>query len=104
MFNSGCITADMMINGSQNKGCYNTLKQKMYVLILMLHYRIVVRTRRCGGAFGCKIARQMFTTCATALAAFKLNRPCRMAMRMPDIMRITGKRPDSRLDYEVRYD
>ncbi|KAI8438679.1 hypothetical protein MSG28_011097 [Choristoneura fumiferana] len=65
---------------------------------------IVVRTRRCGGAFGCKIARQMFTTCATALAAYKLNRPCRMAMRMPDIMRITGKRPNSRLDYEVGVD
>ncbi|XP_063543961.1 xanthine dehydrogenase-like [Cydia strobilella] len=63
-----------------------------------------VRTRRCGGAFGCKIARNMFAACGTALVAYKLNRPCRIAMRMPDIMRITGKRPDSRLDYEVAVD
>ncbi|XP_063547084.1 xanthine dehydrogenase-like [Cydia strobilella] len=46
----------------------------------------------------------MFAATATALVAYKLNRPCRMAMRMPDIMKITGKRPDTRLDYEVGVD
>lgn len=60
-------------------------------------------TRRCGGAYGCKISRNDFAACATALVAKKLNKPCRMSMRMPDIMRVIGKRPNSRLDYEVKY-
>ncbi|XP_049878492.1 uncharacterized protein LOC126375553 [Pectinophora gossypiella] len=65
---------------------------------------VVVQTRRCGGAFGCKIARNNFAACATALVAWKLDKPCRMAMRLPHIMRVTGKRPNNILDYEVAVD
>ncbi|XP_063826491.1 xanthine dehydrogenase-like [Ostrinia nubilalis] len=65
---------------------------------------IIVNTKRCGGAFGCKIARANLTACAAALVAKTLNKPCRMSMRLPDIMRAMGKRCNSRLDYEVGVD
>ncbi|RVE48162.1 hypothetical protein evm_007222 [Chilo suppressalis] len=65
---------------------------------------IIVKNRRCGGGFGCKISRGNFVACATALVAKTLNRPCRMAMRLPDIMRAIGKRCNTRLDYEVGVD
>ncbi|XP_022822065.1 indole-3-acetaldehyde oxidase-like [Spodoptera litura] len=62
---------------------------------------ITVKTRRLGGGFGCKISRNNFAACATALVANKLNKTCRMSMSMTNIMRATGKRPNTRLDYEV---
>ncbi|CAG9796495.1 unnamed protein product [Diatraea saccharalis] len=65
---------------------------------------ITVKNRRCGGGFGCKISRINYVACATALVAHKLNRPCRMAMRLSDIMGAIGKRRSSRLDYEVGVD
>lgn len=64
-------------------------------------YRIILKTRRCGGGFGCKICRSNFAACATALVAKILNRPCRMSMSMKSIMRAIGKRPNTKLNYEV---
>ncbi|XP_072940941.1 xanthine dehydrogenase-like [Epargyreus clarus] len=65
---------------------------------------IIVKTRRCGGAFGSKYIRSNMAACASALVAKILNRPCRVVMHLYDIMRATGKRPNSRLDYEVGVD
>ncbi|CAB3256482.1 unnamed protein product [Arctia plantaginis] len=73
-------------------------------LLKMPESLITVKTRRCGGGFGCKISRSNFAACATALVAKILNRPCRMSMSMPSIMRATGKRPNTKLDYEVGVD
>ncbi|XP_075975629.1 xanthine dehydrogenase-like [Anticarsia gemmatalis] len=73
-------------------------------LLKMTESLIIVQTRRCGGGFGCKISRSNFAALATALVAKKLNRACRMSMSMQDIMRVTGKRPNSRLDYEIGVD
>ncbi|KAG6453184.1 hypothetical protein O3G_MSEX007992 [Manduca sexta] len=67
-------------------------------------HSIIIKTRRCGGAFGSKIGRHSFTSCATALVALKLNKPCRMSMHLRDIMRAIGKRPNTRLDYKVEVD
>ncbi|KAJ8736260.1 hypothetical protein PYW08_006916 [Mythimna loreyi] len=73
-------------------------------LLKMPESLIIVKTRRCGGGFGAKISRNNFAACVTALVAKKLNKPCRMSMPMHSITRATGKRPNSRLDYEVGVD
>lgn len=64
-------------------------------------YRVIVKTRRCGGGFGAKITRSNFAACATALVAHKFNKPCRVIMPMTSITRTFGKRPNTRCDYEV---
>lgn len=54
-----------------------------------------------GGTYGAKITRNALVACATALAAYKLQRPVKMRMSLSANMNIIGKRSPSFANYEV---
>lgn len=62
---------------------------------------INIKVKRLGGAFGGKITRNSQTTCAAALAAYKLQKPVKMRMSFSMNMDVVGKRFPSAADYEV---
>ncbi|CAB3221197.1 unnamed protein product, partial [Arctia plantaginis] len=65
---------------------------------------IVVKVRRLGGAFGGKISRGAQVAAACALAAKKLNVPCRFILPLQTNMSMIGKRMPAQCDYEVDID
>lgn len=60
-----------------------------------------VYTNRVGGAFGLKIARSTLAAVACSLAAYKLNRPCRLTQSLISVTRALGKRLPCSTDVEV---
>ncbi|XP_075976855.1 uncharacterized protein LOC142977053 [Anticarsia gemmatalis] len=63
--------------------------------------RIDVHVRRLGGAYGIKISRNIQIAVAASLAAYKLNRPCRMIQTMEANTRALGKKLPCSADFEV---
>ena len=63
-----------------------------------------MNVRRVGGAYGGKITRAGQISCATAVAAFLLNRPVRFVMTLEQNMTIVGKRYSCYNDYEIEID
>ncbi|MCY4151202.1 MAG: xanthine dehydrogenase molybdopterin binding subunit [Aestuariivita sp.] len=63
-----------------------------------------VETRRMGGGFGGKESQGNAPAIACAVVAQRTGRPCKMRYDRDDDMRITGKRHDFRIDYEVGFD
>nr|XP_034832955.1 xanthine dehydrogenase-like [Maniola hyperantus] len=63
--------------------------------------RVDVFVRRLGGGFGYKLTRSTQVAVAAALAAFKLNRPCRFINPLNINMRASGKRAPAHRDFEV---
>uniref|UniRef100_A0A7S1ER10 Xanthine dehydrogenase n=1 Tax=Timspurckia oligopyrenoides TaxID=708627 RepID=A0A7S1ER10_9RHOD len=55
-------------------------------------HRIVCRTKRIGGGFGGKETRNMFMSCAVAVAANKLGKPVRLVLERDVDMAISGQR------------
>lgn len=79
-----------------------TLVQNVVAAMLNIqHNKLNVTVRRCGGAFGAKISRTGLIACAASLAAWKLNRPVKIHMRLPANMAVFGKRFPLSTDYEV---
>ncbi|KAL0829108.1 hypothetical protein ABMA28_003962 [Loxostege sticticalis] len=66
--------------------------------------RVDVYTNRVGGAFGLKIARSTLAAVACSLAAYKLNRPCRLTQSLISVTRALGKRLPCSTDVEVQVD
>lgn len=64
--------------------------------------RINVKVRRLGGAYGAKISRNTFASCAGAIAAYDLRRPVKLWTPFPINMNSIGKRFPCSMDYEVR--
>lgn len=54
-----------------------------------------------GGGFGAKISRNTFISSATALAAYKLNRPVRMSVPFETNMEMLSKRYPFYVTYDV---
>ncbi|XP_020286836.1 xanthine dehydrogenase/oxidase-like isoform X2 [Pseudomyrmex gracilis] len=63
-----------------------------------------VVVRRLGGAYGCKIVRNVQIACSCALACHKLNRPARFVLTIESNMQSQGKRYSTRQEYEVGVD
>lgn len=67
-------------------------------------HAVRVETRRMGGGFGGKESQGNALAIATALAAARTGRPCKMRYDRDDDMIVTGKRHDFRIEYDVGYD
>ncbi len=65
---------------------------------------VVVKCRRLGGGFGGKETQASLFACVAALAAWRTGRPVKLRVDRGDDMRITGKRHDYRIDYDVGFD
>ena len=66
--------------------------------------KIIVQTRRIGGAYGAKILRPAGLSAATALAARKLGRPVQMVMRLEFQGDMIGKRNPFKSTYKIGYE
>ncbi len=66
-------------------------------------HAVVVETRRMGGAFGGKESQASQIACIAALLAARTGRPVKLRLDRDDDMRLTGKRHDFRIDYEVGF-
>ncbi|WP_370402432.1 xanthine dehydrogenase molybdopterin binding subunit [Sulfitobacter sp. JB4-11] len=67
-------------------------------------HAVRVETRRMGGGFGGKESQGNALAIATALAAARTGRPCKMRYDRDDDMIVTGKRHDFRIDYDVGFE
>ncbi|MDA0962164.1 MAG: xanthine dehydrogenase molybdopterin binding subunit, partial [Proteobacteria bacterium] len=74
-----------------------------HALGLPMH-AVRVECRRMGGGFGGKESQGNALAIACAVAAQATGRPCKMRYDRDDDMRITGKRHDFRIDYDVGFD
>ncbi len=74
-----------------------------HALGLPMH-AVRVECRRMGGGFGGKESQGNALAIACAVAAQATGRPCKMRYDRDDDMRITGKRHDFRIEYDVGFD
>jgi xanthine dehydrogenase large subunit len=65
---------------------------------------VVVECRRMGGAFGGKESQAALIACIAALMTRKTGRSCKLRLDRDDDMRMTGKRHDFVIDYDVGFD
>lgn len=73
------------------------------VLGLSAH-AVTVDVRRMGGAFGGKETQANLFAVIAALAAAKTGRPAKVRLDRDDDMRITGKRHEFEIDYDIGFD
>jgi len=67
-------------------------------------HAVTVEVRRMGGAFGGKETQANLFAVIAALAACKTRRPVKVRLDRDDDMRITGKRHEFEIDYEVGFE
>ncbi|KAG5676994.1 hypothetical protein PVAND_006785 [Polypedilum vanderplanki] len=72
--------------------------------LLLPNNAVNMKVRRLGGGFGSKISRPAQIACASALAAYLLNRPVRFVMTMEANMNVFGKRLPCYSEYKVEVD
>ena len=65
---------------------------------------IVVECRRMGGAFGGKESQPGLIACVAALMTLRTGRACKLRLDRDDDMKMTGKRHDFVIDYDVGFD
>ena len=68
------------------------------------NHAVTVETRRMGGAFGGKESQGNLPAILSALAARAIGRPAKTVYDRDDDFRLTGKRHDIRIDYDVGFD
>ncbi len=64
--------------------------------------QIDMQVRRIGGGYGGKCTPAFFVAVATAVAAFKINKPVRMVLDIKSNMQSFGKRENYLAQYKVR--
>ncbi len=67
-------------------------------------HAVVCETRRMGGGFGGKESQASLIACIAALLAARTRRPVKLRLDRDDDMRLTGKRHDFRIDWDVGFD
>ncbi|MEX1266755.1 MAG: xanthine dehydrogenase molybdopterin binding subunit [Woeseia sp.] len=65
---------------------------------------VVVECRRMGGAFGGKESQPALIACIAGLMANRTGKPCKLRLDRDDDMKMTGKRHDFVIDYDVGFD
>jgi xanthine dehydrogenase large subunit len=65
---------------------------------------VVVECRRMGGAFGGKESQPGLIACVAALMTQRTGRACKLRLDRDDDMKMTGKRHDFVVDYDVGFD
>ena len=65
---------------------------------------VTVQVRRMGGGFGGKESQANLPAIIAALAAYKTQRAAKLVYDRDEDMRVTGKRHDARIRYEVGFD
>jgi len=65
---------------------------------------VVVECRRMGGAFGGKESQPALIACIAALMSRRTGRACKLRLDRDDDMKMTGKRHDFAIDYDVGFD
>lgn len=65
---------------------------------------VVVECRRMGGAFGGKESQPALIACIAALMANRTGKPCKLRLDRDVDMKMTGKRHDFVIDYDVGFD
>ncbi|XP_059045056.1 uncharacterized protein LOC131840881 [Achroia grisella] len=63
--------------------------------------RINVIVPRMGGAYGLKIFRTNHVACVSALVTYLMNRPSRFVLSIQATLRVVGKRPPVKSEYEL---
>eukprot|EP01043_Picozoa_sp_COSAG02_P012225 COSAG02_NODE_469_length_21727_cov_64.506334_11_plen_552_part_00 len=67
----------------------------------MSQNKVIIETKRCGGAFGGKLDNSVPGAVAVSFAAHKHRRECRMQLGIRDNMNTLGKRCPFKLSYKV---
>jgi xanthine dehydrogenase large subunit len=67
-------------------------------------HAVVCETRRMGGGFGGKESQASLIAAIAALLAWKTRRPTKLRLDRDDDMKLTGKRHDFRIDWDVGFD
>ena len=67
-------------------------------------HQVIVQVRRMGGAFGGKESQANLPAIIAALAAQKTGKPAKLVYDRDDDMRVTGKRHDFHISYDVGFD
>jgi xanthine dehydrogenase large subunit len=67
-------------------------------------HSVICETRRMGGGFGGKESQASLFAVVAALLAQRTNRPVKVRLDRDDDMKLTGKRHDFRIDYDVGFD
>lgn len=80
------------------------IQHKVAEAIGLPMHAVRVETRRMGGGFGGKESQGNALAVACAVAARHTGHPCKMRYDRDDDMKITGKRHDFRIEYEVGFD
>ncbi|MBC6407212.1 MAG: xanthine dehydrogenase molybdopterin binding subunit [Rhodobacteraceae bacterium] len=93
---------DMLVHASSQHP--TEIQHKVAEALGIPMHGVRVEVRRMGGGFGGKESQGNAVAVACAVAAHLTGHPCKMRYDRDDDMRITGKRHDFRIDYQVGFD
>ena len=80
------------------------IQHKIAEALALPYAAITVQVRRMGGGFGGKESQANLPAIIAALGAYKTRRPVKLVYDRDEDMRVTGKRHDARIRYEVGFD
>jgi xanthine dehydrogenase large subunit len=80
------------------------IQHKVAGVLGVANHAVTVQVRRMGGGFGGKETQGSLPAAAAALAAKLTGRAAKVRYDRDDDMRMTGKRHDFRIDYDVGFD
>ena len=79
------------------------IQHKVAEALSLPYHSVTVQTRRMGGGFGGKESQANLPAIIAALAARKTGKPCKCVYDRDEDMRVTGKRHDILIGYEVGF-
>ncbi|MGC6516750.1 MAG: xanthine dehydrogenase molybdopterin binding subunit, partial [Candidatus Puniceispirillaceae bacterium] len=80
------------------------IQHKVAEALALPYHDVTVTVRRMGGAFGGKESQANLPAIIAALVAHKTGQPAKLVYDRDEDMKVTGKRHDAQIDYEVGFD